>query len=155
MRDKHIIQPVRRVYDGKRFDSGAELVAYKRLQSMPDRVKNLEYHPKPIILWQGDVAIAEYRPDFSYYDEEIKKQIIVELKGISFWNDMGFKMKMKMLGASNLEIDIFILQSAQVKYWCTSTMLAQGFNKLPVNFDIPRQNIFGAQLFLAGKNEYL
>lgn len=144
----------KRYYNGITFDSGAEVIAYQRLASMPDRVQNLKYHPDPIILKQNNVVVTTYKPDFAYFDTILNTDIICEFKGLSYWNNHDFKIKMKMLGAQGIEVDIFIIQSAQAKFWCTSTMLSDGYTKVPINLHIPRQNIFGCQMFVAPHGFY-
>lgn len=144
----------KRYYDNLVFDSGAEVIAYQRLKSMPERVQNLQYHPPSIVLKDHDIVITTYKPDFTYFDAALGIDIICEFKGLSYFNNQDFRLKMKMLGARGIDIDIFIIQSGQARYWITSTMLAKGLHRIPINLNILRQNIFGSQVFVCPQGSY-
>ena len=134
-------------YQGHTFDSGMECQAFRRLELFSERIQNLIYHPKSIEVRLQGTLVFSYQADFSYYDAKIKQDILCEFKGYPFFLKEDFKLKMRILGALNHEIDVFVAQSNIVKYWTTSKRMANNQQKVKIRLDDSRMNIFGTQRF--------
>lgn len=83
--------------DGIKFDSLAEGRRYSLLKALQanGNISALACHPKfPVDIDQK--WIFTYKADFSYYDEELKRKVIEDVKGIE---TTVFRLKKKLVEA--------------------------------------------------------
>jgi hypothetical protein len=99
-RQKFNNQPVQ--YDGIQFASLVEGLRYLQLKRLQEAglIRNLKPHP-PYTIFEGGrdnegraINKIEYEADFSYYDTQLQKTVIEDVKGAE---TAAFRMKWKLL----------------------------------------------------------
>lgn len=94
---KHKYGAIPKEVDNIKFPSTAEANRYEDLKLLVSGgvIKNLELQPRyPLVV--NDLKVGEYRADFSYFDNEIGKWVVEDVKGVK---TPVYKLKKKLVSA--------------------------------------------------------
>lgn len=104
-RSKYNAQPV--LYEGRRFDSKAELKHYIALKQRErdGEVRDIELQREYDLMVNG-ILIAKYRADMVFFDRLLCRRRVVDVKGVS---TPAFRLKQKLMKAC-FGIDVEVIR---------------------------------------------